>query len=161
MIAKKQAVRETGARSVSVKRCLLRTIVANNQLLLFGGQTDGMPFLGDFWSLDLSSGTWTEQKPPLLPGPRNLYGSSFAQHAVAKQWTIYGGNTPEGPTGEVWTYQLPDEQWARAEQPEGDGAPPARYSTDIAGSRETFYMFGGQDGTSERDGTWTLELVAA
>jgi len=145
--------------NVPIKRCLLRTVWVNEQMLLFGGQTDGEPFLGDFWSLDTSAGRWTQKQPATLPSARNLFGASFEQHAVAKQWTIYGGNTPDGPSGEIWAYVLPDDAWRRVEQT--GTTPSARYSADIAGGGGMLYMYGGTDDSGELDDTWALELASA
>lgn len=58
--------------SVPIKRCLTRCLwlPASGEMLLFGGQTDSAPFLGDFWLLDLAKGVWSEQRPSPVPGPR-------------------------------------------------------------------------------------------
>src|SRR5439155_15774369 len=66
---------------VPIKRCLTRCLwlPSPKQMLLFGGQTDDNPFLGDLWTLDTAKGAWAEQKPAALPGPRNLYGASLDQ----------------------------------------------------------------------------------
>ena len=141
--------------AVPIKRCLTRCLwlPASASMLLFGGQTDSNPFLGDLWTLDIAKGAWTETKPALLPGPRNLYGASLGEGG--KRWYIVGGNTPDGPSPETWTYDLATAAWSPLDA-EGD-APPARYSTDAVYAAGKLYIFGGHDGKSEIDDMWALD----
>ncbi len=147
-----QQVATTGA--VPIKRCLTRSLwlPVSASMLMFGGQTDSNPFLGDLWTLDVAKGGWTEQTPSLLPGPRNLYGASL--DGEGRRWYIVGGNTAGGPNGETWSYDIATSAWslvaAAGEQP------PARYSTDAAHAGGALYLFGGHDGKSEIDDMWTL-----
>lgn len=147
-----QQVATTGA--VPIKRCLTRSLwlPASASMLMFGGQTDSNPFLGDLWTLDVAKGGWAEQKPIVLPGPRNLYGASL--DGDGKRWYIVGGNTADGPNNETWSYDVATSAWslvtAAGEQP------PARFSTDAAHAGGALYLFGGHDGKSEIDDMWTL-----
>jgi hypothetical protein len=45
-----------------IERCLLRAAFddAGGRLIIFGGQTDSDPFLGDTWSFDVATRTWSE-----------------------------------------------------------------------------------------------------
>ncbi|MBI5289552.1 MAG: hypothetical protein HY873_11335 [Chloroflexi bacterium] len=143
----------TGA--TPIKRCLLRTlwVPGRGEMLLFGGQTDGTPFLGDFWSLDPAGGAWAEQKPPVVPGPRNLAGASLDDGG--ERWYLTGGNTPDGPTSETWVFDLGADAWS---QVVAEGAPPARYSLDAAISGGVLYAFGGNDGGDDVGELWGLTL---
>jgi hypothetical protein len=140
---------------VPIKRCLTRCLwlPAAKRLLLFGGQTDATPYLGDFWSLDAAAGTWTELTPALLPGPRNLYGAAL--HESSGRWYIVGGNTAAGPTDETWYYDIAAATWTpvAAAKP-----PPRRYSPDAAIAGAGLYVFGGNDGTQDLGDAYTLSL---
>lgn len=137
-----------------IKRCLTRCLwlPAPGSMLLFGGQTDTNPFLGDFWTLDVANGTWTEDKPATLPDARNLYGASLG--ADGRRWYIVGGNTAAGPNGETWAYDIATGAWSRVDA--AGEAPPARYSTDAAYAGGKLYIFGGNDGKAEIDDMWAL-----
>jgi hypothetical protein len=142
----------TGA--VPIKRCLTRCqwLPSTSSMLLFGGQTDDNPFLGDFWTLDVAKDVWTENKSPVLPGPRNLYGASLGEGG--KRWYAISGNTPSGPNAETWAYDLATSAWARVDA--AGEALPARYSSDAAYAAGKLYLFGGNDGKSELDDMWAL-----
>lgn len=143
------------AGTVPIKRCLARGVwlPERRSFLMFGGQTDTNPFLGDQWTLDVRTSVWTEEHPAILPGSRNLYGASSSPGA--DKWYIVGGNTAAGPTNETWSYDLPAGEWTQV-LAEGT-APPARYSTDAAFVGDGLYLFGGHDGTSEIDDLWLLD----
>jgi hypothetical protein len=92
-------VRTTG--DVPIKRCLARATFepATGRLLLFGGQTDSAPFLGDLWALDVASGgTWTQLAPSDPPAARHLYAATAT--GADGTWHVLGGNAAAGPSGE-------------------------------------------------------------
>lgn len=142
---------------VPVKRCLIHAFwdSADKRFYLYGGQTDGTPFLGDLWSLDVARGLWREHRGR-SPGPRNLYGSSF--DGSARRWYVFGGNTARGPVGDTWAYDVRGDAWSRV-APGGQG-PSARQAPDVALVGKTLYLFGGADDTKELDDTWMLDLSA-
>ncbi len=143
---------------VPIKRCLTRSLWLPDarSMLLFGGQTDATPFLGDLWTLDAAKGQWTERHPSPLPGPRNLYGAILDERT--NRWYVVSGNTSDGPSGEAWAYALDTATWSMI-SPAG-AAPPARYSADTAIGAGKLYLFGGHDGAGEVDDLWTLDLPA-
>ncbi len=138
-----------------IKRCLVRTVwdPAAQRMLLFGGQTDENPFLGDFWSLDPLAGIWTEDPSLSKPGPRNLYGAAL--DAASERWLVIGGNTADGPIGEAWAYDLAGGTWSQIEIA---ADLPGRYSLDAALLGSTVYAFGGNDGKGDLDELWALEV---
>ncbi len=142
--------------AVPVKRCLTRCLwqPSNQQMLLYGGQTDDTPFLGDQWSLDTTDGAWAEQKPALNPGARNLFGATL--NATGDRWYIFGGNTPDGPSADSWTYDLAASAWSKLE---ASSPPPARYSADAAIAGNSLFVFGGHNGSAEVGDTWALDLA--
>ncbi|HEX2170994.1 MAG TPA: kelch repeat-containing protein [Dehalococcoidia bacterium] len=143
---------------VPIKRCLTRAAwdPAGRQLLLFGGQADQSPFLGDFWALDPDKGTWIEKRPAVAPSPRTFYGASFDE--AARRWYLIGGNTAAGPVGDGWVYDVAGDTWTRlAETPAT--APPARFSLDVATTTDRLYLFGGNDRSADLSDVWSRPLA--
>ncbi len=145
---------------VPLKRCLVRAgwDASNQRLLLFGGQSDPRPFLGDFWSLDVPSGRWTQKTPALLPGPRNVYGAT--SDLGGRRWYVFGGNTPDGPSAQLWVYDKDRDAWATIGNSPGTDGPSAREALDITGVGGSVYLFGGSDGRTELEDTWILQFPA-
>ena len=143
---------------VPLRRCLTRAVWApsSQRLLLFGGQSNENPFLGDFWSLDVAGGLWTQKQPATLPGPRNLYGA--AADPSGARWYLFGGSTPDGMAGDAWVYDAIMDTWSRIEGFDGTDAPLARSGPDIAAIGDGFYLFGGNYGGADLDDTWMLQL---
>lgn len=150
-----QIVETAGA--VPVKRCLARNVwlPAAQQMLLFGGQTNSAPFLGDQWRLDLAATAWREEQPSPRPGPRNLYGASV--DSARGRWYVVGGNTPDGPTDETWTYDLAAGSWSQVDVA---AAPPPRHGLDAAVTPDGLLIFGGRDRAADLADTWLLPLPA-
>jgi galactose oxidase-like protein len=145
---------------VPLKRCLLRAgwDASNQRLLLFGGQSDPRPFLGDFWSLDVPGGRWSEKMPDPLPGARNLYGAT--SDASGRRWYVFGGNTPHGPSPELWVYDADRDAWSTIGNSPGFDGPSAREALDITAVGANVYLFGGSDGRAELDDSWMFQLAS-
>jgi hypothetical protein len=142
-----------------VKRCLTRAFwyARQKQMLMFGGQTDAEPFLGDFWALSVDDLTWVQKQGSPLPSPRNLYGADIS--ADGGTWFVLGGNTPSGPVLDAWAYGLLDETWRQVQIAPGE-APAPRYSHDAAFVDTKLHVFGGYDGASEVDDLWALDIAS-
>lgn len=150
------AWREVSTRGpVPVERCLTHAYLSRQHLFVFGGQTNATPFLGDFWSLDLDGGRWRELKKDPLPGPRNLYGASFDGTA----WYLFGGNTPDGPVGDTWRYGDLAGKWAIVDPGGSVDGPSARFGCEVVTAVDRLFLFGGTDGSSELNDTWSLEIA--
>lgn len=139
-----------------VKRCLHRLVFVPmlQEAVLFGGQTDGTPFLGDTWILNPWTGRWREVAIE-GPGARNLYAAG----AFIGSLHIFGGNTADGPSDDVWRFD--GERWARVKI-EGDFGPGPRFGIEgailDAPGAPVMRIFGGTDGERERDDLWELLL---
>ena len=140
-------------------RCLTRAAwdTASQRLLLFGGQSNTAPFLGDFWTLDPALGVWSQRAPEiLLPPPRNLYAASYDD--LTARWRLFGGNTASGSAADAWTYDAAADTWTYLDTSPSIETPSPRHSHDLSGIGDTFYLFGGDDGTAELADTWILQL---
>jgi hypothetical protein len=81
----------TPHHGLPVERCLHDCFwSAIDQLVLYGGQTTGVPALGDVWAYDISSASWTEGPEPSAPA-RQLY----AMANDGRTAFIFGGGSVE------------------------------------------------------------------
>lgn len=142
-----------GARPL--KRCLLRTTADpdRGRLLLFGGQSDSEPFLGDLWAFDTAGRGW-RRLDAAGPSPRNLYAAVRCEGRP--RLLLFGGRTEAGDSDELWELDLERDAWSPVAA--RDGAPAARSSHDAAWlpGRDVVLVFGGRSGESDLDELWQL-----
>jgi hypothetical protein len=142
---------------IPIKRCLMRAVPAafqNLGMLMFGGQTDGTPFLGDLWSLD-NGGTWREIIADPSPPARHFYAMAFDdERGVA---VLFGGNSAEGDLNDVWVFDARSERWTQIEQL-GAGPSPRQGHDAAWVAGKGLYVFGGNDGSSDLNDLWLLTL---
>ena len=119
-------------------------------LLLFGGQDNNRPALGDSWLL--VDGAWHEVDAP-GPSPRTFPGLIAVDGAA---W-LFGGSGEGQTHGDLWRFDFRDERW---ELQELDGAPPARHSPGIAAlpAAREIYLFGGRGDAGDLDDLWRLRV---
>jgi len=138
-----------------VKRCLMRIVddPQRGRVLLYGGQTDGTPFLGDLWSYDIAARSWRELAAQ-GPSARNLY--SWVRRGDTSQLLLFGGRTPAGDSGELWSFEPGTDRW---EQLNAEGmAPSARNGHDAVWlpARKAMFVFGGRDSDGDLSDSWEL-----
>jgi N-acetylneuraminic acid mutarotase len=138
-----------------IRRCLMRAAwdSENDRLIMFGGQTDATPFLGDFWALD--SNGWREIIADPSPPARNSNAMAFDdERGVA---VLFGGNSAEGELNDVWVFDVREERWTQVEQ--SGESPSPRQGHDAAWvAGHGLYVFGGNDGSSDLNDLWLLTL---
>jgi outer membrane protein assembly factor BamB len=125
-----------------VERCLHDCVWApDGRLQLFGGQTNGVPSLGDSWSLDPIERRWRRLDDPAA-GPRRLYAVAV-DGPVA--WVFGGSDDRDRPLGDLWRWDLATGAWVRAVLIEGGVTPASRSgATAIAdAARGRVLLFGG------------------
>lgn len=142
-----------------IKRCLVRGVwdVKRDRFLIFGGQTDGQPFLGDLWALGANG--WTEITSEPKPSPRNFYAMVATDSASV---ALFGGNSADapGPKNDLWFLDTSNDTWTQVEV-EGE-APSPRYGHDAVWLPETrkLIVFGGHDASGDVNDLWALSLPA-
>jgi hypothetical protein len=142
-----------------IKRCLCRGAwdTKRNRFLMFGGQTDGTPFLGDLWAFD--GQTWTEITTEPKPSPRNFYAMAETDPG---RIALFGGNTVDvpGPMNDLWFFDGATDTWTLAQL--GGEAPSARYGHDAVWLPESrrLIVFGGHDTTGDLNDLWELTIPA-
>jgi hypothetical protein len=150
---------ETPVGERPVERCLHGCWWSSSgQLMLYGGQTNGILALGDLWALTPGprSGTNAWAEVLLAGGPpadRNLYASAPLDSSLE---LVFGGQTHEG--------ELLNDAWVvvsdGAVEPfeAGGTAPPARYAAELIyhAERSRFLLFGGRGADGALDDLWEL-----
>jgi hypothetical protein len=151
-------VSPTGERPV--ERCLLRATwdTLRNRLFIFGGQTTSEPFLDDLWTISSGRGWTTVLREP-RPTGRIFY--SFVYDNERQRVMMFGGNTANGPTSEVWIFHVQDEFWT-LEQPGGGQQPASRLGHDAVwlDSSSSMLMFGGEAGGEDLNELWELNITS-
>lgn len=137
----------SGARPV--KRCLHRTLwlPAANAILLFGGQTNGNPFLGDSWLYSPAAKTWQQVKPSGAPSPRTLY----ATFTLGDTHWVFGGTTADGPSNTLHASTDPVASWRTVNV---GGGPSPRSGIEAAVVSETVALIFGGRSEADQDDLW-------
>jgi hypothetical protein len=124
------------------ERCLLRVVAdpARGRLLLFGGQSNTSPYLGDLWAYNIASRGWQQISGP-GPSPRNFYAMTLAGDGAYA--LLYGGNAGGSASSELWLLDLEADTWTLL--PAIGPSPPSRSGHDMVwlAGRNTALSFGG------------------
>mmetsp|Transcript_207 Transcript_207/g.706 ORF Transcript_207/g.706 Transcript_207/m.706 type:complete len:714 (+) Transcript_207:176-2317(+) len=134
---------------------------AVHAMFVFGGYGDKGVRLNDLHQFDLPSRTWNEhtqrQGQPEAPSPRHS-AAMVADTAQMSLW-LFGGTTAEGPSNELYRYDLLTKRWSSLPKPGPQAASPAdeeggpapvwpseRWGHDLAfcPKRSRLYLFGGK-----------------
>jgi hypothetical protein len=143
---------------VPVPRCLHDCLwTPDGQLVLYGGQTTGLPALGDLWTwLTEPAGHWTQQPQPAAPA-RQLYALA---ELGGRAFIFGGGGVSGGLLGDLWLLDLASlamvEATTSGDQPSARSA--ATFFADPA--RHRLLLFGGKGNNAELDDLWQLSPVA-
>jgi hypothetical protein len=142
-----------------VKRCLHAGCFAQdrNMMILYGGQTDGIPFLDDIWVLDAETYRWTDMTPVTARPHGRIFPSVV--YSGAGSVLMFGGQTAQGISSELWQFSLDTNSWgilSAAEQ-----QPAARYGhvAVFVPSTRQMVVFGGS-GTFLLNDTWAYTATA-
>ena len=120
------------------------------KMVLFGGQTDGTPFLGDTWAYDPTVKRWSEVKGA-GPSPRALFAAAGTERTLY----IFGGLGADGALNDVWSFD--GEKWTRRR---ATGTGPRRRG-GVEGAVATgpsMLVFGGTTGRADLADLWELSL---
>jgi hypothetical protein len=152
---------ETPAGEVPIRRCLHACWWTDGGLFtLYGGQTDGVPALGDRWQLTVGprpgTSAWQELDDPdgTSPGDRNLYASTRWGSATL----VFGGQTQDGS---YFAYPaLLSDDGTFAEVLPGAAGPSPRSGAELVADPERgrVLLFGGKSGASVFGDLWELTL---
>jgi uncharacterized protein (TIGR03437 family) len=137
-----------------LRRCLHHAVLdpATRQMFLYGGCASGFgpcP-LGDLWSFNLNTNTWTEVTPSSRPAARQHYGFSFDSRR--NRIVLNGGSS----LGDTWFYNPSNRIWNQL--PTSIPGPSARdrHQGAYAAERGTNFFFGGDTNTGSSSELWAL-----
>jgi hypothetical protein len=148
-----------GDGDVPVLRCLHDCLwTPDGRFVLYGGQTTGVPAIGDMWTwlTEPAPGYWLEQAPPPAPA-RQLY----ALGVLGERAFIFGGGGRDGqPLGDLWLLDLAS--LAMVEASPSGGQPAARSAAAFVAdpARGRLLLFGGKSGSDELADLWQLAPAA-
>jgi N-acetylneuraminic acid mutarotase len=136
-----------------VKRCLHACDWdgATGALVLFGGQTDGVPQLGDTWVLDREG--W-KQVAGRAPSARRFPAGA----ATGDGRFVINGGIGAKTFGDTWIFDAKDRKWSR---PAGLAAGPGpRHSHAVASDRvaDRLFVFGGARPARTANDLWVVQL---
>ena len=132
------------------QRCLHDCFTsADGQLVLYGGQNETVPALGDLW-LTRDEGTWRRLPDPSLEARRLYAVTESGPHA----W-LFGGIGRDDPLGDLWRIDRETLAFERIEVP--GPSPSARYAGTLIddADRGRLLLFGGR-GREARADLWQL-----
>lgn len=154
----------TGGPPSARSSAIMQYDAARDRVIVFGGNdsTSGLTLtgLGDTWSLDLATNTWSEIVGAGPPA-RLFHASALTGDRIV----IFGG-TPnfDGPFyDDTWAFDLTTDTWS--EVPATGEIPDARFGAeafhDVAGGR--FMIAFGHDGTAigNRNDVYALDLATS
>ncbi len=140
-----------------LKRCLHQCAFdqESGDLLLFGGQSNQVPILGDLWRYNAESNSWTEAQPSGdKPAPRNF--SSFDANPGLQLFYTFGGRTPDGRTNDAWRYDQA-RGWLELAPAGNPPMPRMGHASTLLPDTRDLYVFGGTD-QGEFGDLWRLNL---
>jgi hypothetical protein len=147
----------TPSGRLPVERCLHDCLTTpDGRFVLFGGQTNGAPALGDVWALG-PDGTWAEAPSEPAPRPRQL----FALASRGGEAYVFGGaDESGGKLDDLWRLDLAGLSWARS-RPAGEGPIGRSGATLVAdGARSRLLLYGGLTPNGTVDDLWAVEGLA-
>jgi hypothetical protein len=150
---------ETPSGERPVKRCLHDCYwSAGGKLVLYGGQTSGVPALGDIWSFDPVERAWT-QGPESSAPPRQLYAIAAGgpPDQMGYDGVAFGGGSLDG--GYLDDLLHIDSESLAVDPSHVDGGPAGRSGAALISGPGwgSYLLFGGQDGDGLLGDLWELQ----
>jgi hypothetical protein len=140
-----------------VDRCLHDCFwTADGRLVLYAGQTTGVPAIGDLWSYEAAQAAWAEAPTP-EPAARQLYALAVAGDMAY----VFGGGSLEGEMlDDLWQLNATDMSWTVVGAEDTSPAARAGGTLLVDASRSRLLLFGGTDGERELNDLWERPLPA-
>ncbi|NTU63850.1 MAG: hypothetical protein HGB05_10725 [Chloroflexi bacterium] len=125
---------------------------SNDQMYLFGGQTEQGSLLSDLWVLDPVKKSWTELKPNGTR-PTARTDAALVYDDEGHLW-LFGGRTIAGATNELWKYDPNTKQWTLVSATNGPSARSKHRAIWFPVTKLT--IFGGMDANGDAlNDLWT------
>jgi hypothetical protein len=139
-----------------IERCLTRGVwdLNTGRFLMFGGQTDSAPFLGDTWQW-VDAG-WSEIVADNTPSARNLYSMVF--DGERGRALLCGGRAEDGPKNDVWVFESAANAWLPLVTSGEAPSPRSGHDAVWLPGRRAMLLFGGEDASGELSDLWELRV---
>lgn len=126
-----------------------------NRLFVHGGGTPAGPTADDLWSLDLSSGAWTQLSTGSGPSARDQH--SMVYDSLRNRVIVFGGRAGI-LSDEVWAFDLGLSSWTQLLPASG---PIARHGHGAVydSVNDRMVVFAGRHPTGLRNDAWALDLT--
>jgi hypothetical protein len=146
----------TPGGEVPVERCLHDCLWApDGRLLLYAGQTTGVPALGDLWAFDTAGRTWERLAKPEPPA-RQLYAVGVIGDVA---WVFGGADVDRRELDDLWALDLGQLTW-RSVTITGPGPVGRSGATFVADpARGRLLLFGGRTDEGALHDLWQLALA--
>ena len=132
---------------------------ANNQMLIFSGQGNGL--YNDVWSFDFDDSSWTERSPSMNQEgfPQQRYGTITVFDAAAQRLVTFGGfgNAGTSRQDDTWAFDLIADEWMEV-MPVPHPFKRCLHNGSYVAGRELMVLYGGQS-TGNREDIWTFDLT--
>jgi len=134
--------------------------VQNDKVILFGGTSDGATANGETWVYDVAAGaegTWTQKAPSSSPPAR--FNHSMCYIGSGKV-LLFGGFTGSVYKNDTWVYELGSGEgtWTQ-KTPLTSPSIRGYHSLSYDSNNNKVVMFGGYDGTTYFNETWTYDIT--
>ena len=142
----------TPSGNVPVERCLHDCFWSAGRLVLYAGQTNGVPALGDIWAYDPASEAWS-RGPEAAASPRQLYALATVR-AGDEAWVFGGGSLDGDFLADTWRI---DGAGLAISEAEPVTRPPARSGATLISDFETrgrLLLFGGVNADGHLSDVW-------
>jgi hypothetical protein len=131
-------------------------------LVLFGGAKSDSVALSDTWIFDPETGAWTEQDPPVHPGPRMT--AMMAYDRGLDRVVLFGGNADMSHNwDDLWLYDVDTDTWEQVDVAGPKPGPRQAGSMTYVDSLRGMLMFSGTDnamiGAFPLRETWFLDTT--
>ncbi len=128
-------------------------------IALYGGFNVHDEYLGDTWTYDLDTDTWTEVRTKVDPGPRAYF--DMAYEPTSGRTILFGGTTgPWGlqePHGDTWAFDAKRGRWTEL-TPDAAPSPRGWHSMAYDATGEVIVLFGGGPSRDEYTAeTWIYD----
>lgn len=136
-------------------RCLTRAVwdTGGKRLVMFGGQSNSSPFLGDLWALH--DGEWTDITPSESPSPRNFYAMAATDPGQA---LLFGGRAQAGDQNDLWLLDLTSGTWSQVTAQGDTPSPRSGHDCVWLPGERAVYVFAGEDANGPTNDLWRLTV---
>jgi N-acetylneuraminic acid mutarotase len=140
-----------GNPSTSPSKRITRGIayIGNQKVILFGGLSSSLDYLGDTWEYDTTTDTWTNMNPSTAPAGRSNFGMAGTDDNRALLFGGFNGSRLD----DTWMYEPSSNEWTQMSP--GGTLPVGRSGHKMVNGRNgKLYMFGGR----LTSGSWCSDL---